>query len=425
MMLTVRQMIGKRILEKNVREKWILGKNIKEIWNRKKGEERGRRNCRRLGALLMTAAMCWNIPVTAFAESPEFARTEEEWEALRDNVLEYDEIAGRIEEYNTTVQNNQYEYSKFVREYGRKREDIAQAYRDTADDLEDSMSGEDSGSAMVSDLQLQIQADALRKQADDTVEDSQVYQLSYAQIKDNLILSAQSEYLSYFKSKLELEEAQEQKKVLENTLALTETQRNAGTATDTQVLDAKEAVLEQEDTIANLEQEIENTRQSLLVMLGWKAQDEPEIQEPPEADLGKIEAVDLEADKQTALETNYTLQINRRKFDNAQDSENKKSIQNTIDGNEKQILVSVTNAWNSLQTAKRSYEQAVSSKEAEVRNMELAEQKWSAGMITAYEYEQQQATLEIQRLTVKTTALSLLEAWETYQWNVNGLASAE
>ncbi|MDO4327097.1 MAG: TolC family protein [bacterium] len=373
----------------------------------------------------MTAAMCWNIPVTAFAESPEFARTEEEWEALRDNVLEYDEIAGRIEEYNTTVQNNQYEYSKFVREYGRKREDIAQAYRDTADDLEDSMSGEDSGSAMVSDLQLQIQADALRKQADDTVEDSQVYQLSYAQIKDNLILSAQSEYLSYFKSKLELEEAQEQKKVLENTLALTETQRNAGTATDTQVLDAKEAVLEQEDTIANLEQEIENTRQSLLVMLGWKAQDEPEIQEPPEADLGKIEAVDLEADKQTALETNYTLQINRRKFDNAQDSENKKSIQNTIDGNEKQILVSVTNAWNSLQTAKRSYEQAVSSKEAEVRNMELAEQKWSAGMITAYEYEQQQATLEIQRLTVKTTALSLLEAWETYQWNVNGLASAE
>lgn len=380
---------------------------------------------RKVAALAMIGMMCWNLSVTSFAESPAFARTEQEWENLRDNVLQYDEIAGRIEEYNTTVQNNQYEYSKFVRDYGRKKEDIAQAYRDKADDLENSMSGEDSGSAMVSDLQLQIQADQLRQQADDTVEDSQIYRLSYAQVKDNLVLSAQSGYISYFKSKLELEAAQEQKKVLENTCALTENRRNAGAATDTEVLNAKEAVLKQEDTISSLEQQIENTRQSLMVMLGWKVEDQLDIQEPPKVDLEKIEAVDLEADKQTALEKNYTLQINRRKLDNAQDSENKKSIQNTIDGNEKQVLVSVTSAWNSLQIAKRSYEQALSGEQAEIRNMELAEHKWSAGMITKYDYEQQQAALATQKISVKTAALSLLQAWESYQWNVNGLASAE
>ena len=49
----------------------------------------------------------------ASASSPEFARTAEEWARLRDNRIEYDELEGLIEEYNATVQNNEYNYRKF------------------------------------------------------------------------------------------------------------------------------------------------------------------------------------------------------------------------------------------------------------------------------------------------------------------------
>lgn len=380
----------------------------------------------KLAVLGVSGVMGIAAPMTALArQSPEFARSSEEWSRLEDNVLEYGEIGDLIHEYNVTVLNNQYEYSQFLKDYGQTKEDVAKAYRDLADDLESQKSGDDGAMAAVSDLQLDLQAKQLREQADDNLEDSRIYYLSYSQAEDNLVLSAQSKYISYYKYQLELESANIELDTLNNSLTLVTSQRQAGTATETNVLDAREKVLEQEKTIAGLQQDVEKSRQELIIMLGWNADSQPEIQELPDIDLAEIEAIDLEADKQTALEKNYTLQINSRKLENAQDTNNKTKLQNTIKGNKRQIEVSVANAWEQLQAGKLSYEQAVSDAETENRNMELASQKWAAGMITGYDYQQQQAALMKKNLAVKTAALTLTELLETYRWNVNGLAGAE
>ena len=372
----------------------------------------------------LAAVMGMSAPLTAHALGPEFARTPEEWSHLRDNVLEYAEIADLIHEYNVTVQNNQYELNEFKKKYGKTKDDIVKAYRDMADELEENISGDDSAMAMVSDMQLELQAKQLRQQADDNLEDSHIYYLSYAQTEDNLVLSAQAKFISYYRSQLELESAKEQKQILENAHAAAVTQQRAGIVTEVAVLSAKEAILEQEKTITRLEQEIENTRQSLIIMLGWKGSDQPEIREIPQVKMDEMMALDLNADKQTALKNNYTLRINQRKLENAEDADNKQNIQRTIQGNERQIGVSVTNAWNSLQSAKLSYEQTVADAETAERDMELTGQKWNAGIITKYAYEQQQVTLSAKKRAVETASLSLLEALETYRWNVNGLANA-
>ncbi len=170
---------------------------------------------------------------------------------------------------------------------------------------------------------------------------------------------------------------------------------------------------------------MESTRQSLIVMCGWKGSDHPQIGDIPEMDLSAIEAVDLEGDKQLALENNYTLQVNKRKLENAKDGDNQEKLKKTIASNERQIQLSVNNAWQSLQTAKRSYEQAVSQKALEEQNLNLSAQKWNAGMITQYEYESAQIAAETKAIAVRTALLELVEALETYRWNVNGLASAE
>jgi len=364
------------------------------------------------------------VPMTALASSPEFARSAEEWERLRDQVLEYEEIADLIHEYNVTVQNNQYEYNEFIKDYGNTREDIADAYRDLADDLEANMTGDDNGAAMVSDMQLRLQAKQLREQADDNLEDSQIYYWTYAQAEDNLVLSAQSRFISYYRNQRKLQSAKEEKANLEQEYALTVTRRQAGTATETEVLDARERVLFQEKTVAELEQAIEDTRQKLIIMLGWSGSDQPEIRGVPEIDLAEIDGIDLEADKEKALETNYTLKINRKKLENAKDADNRSKIQNTIQGNERRIRGSVTSAWQDLQTAKRNYEQAQADAATEERNLELAGRKREAGMIPGYEYEKQQSALNRSRNGAEEAKLDLLEALETYYWNVNGLASA-
>ena len=70
---------------------------------------------------------------------PEFARSAEEWAKLRDNVMEYDELAGLIHEYNVTVQNNQRDFNE---KKNKTSDEIAQDYRDAADAIRSSMSGE-------------------------------------------------------------------------------------------------------------------------------------------------------------------------------------------------------------------------------------------------------------------------------------------
>ena len=364
-------------------------------------------------------------PAQIFASSPEFSRTAEEWSALQDNHLEYSEIADLIHEYNPTVQNNQYQYQKFIKDYGTTREDVSNSYLDLAEDLEASKSGDDSGSGRVSDLSLEVQAKSLREQADNNLEDSRIYYLNYAQAEDNLVLSAQSKFLSYYKSQLQLEQAQSTLEDLRQKYELAQTQRSAGTITDADVLTALEAVQNQETTIKTAEQQVESTRQSLIVMLGWDSSAQPEIGDLPETDLSEVDRIDLSADQQTALEKNYTLLVNKRKLENAVAEDTKRNLNTTIAGNERKIRASVASAFQSLKNAKLSYEQAQAALTTQEREASLAEQKLAAGMVTAYENQSQQTALANSRLALRESAISFQDALETYRWNVNGLASAE
>ncbi|MCC8125833.1 MAG: TolC family protein [Clostridiales bacterium] len=374
---------------------------------------------------LLVCVMGTMVPVTALAASPDFSRTEEEWSRLQDNVLEYGEIADLIHEYNVTVQNNQYEYRTFIQDYGTTRRDISNQYLTLAYDLEGSISGGDTASEKVSDLQLELQAKSLREQADDNIEDSHTYYLTYCQAEDNLVLSAQSKFIAYYDYQLQLAEAEASRETLEDAYNLTVIKQQAGTATEAEVLDALEAVQSQENTEATLKQQIENTRQSLIVMLGWNGSDSPEISDLPTVDMSTVEAIDLEADQETAVENNYTLQINQRKYDNSQTESKKEDLSKTIEANKKAIRVSVASAYQSLQTTKLSYEQALSDQTAAARDLELAQQKLNAGMITQYEFNEYSVNAESKELAVRRAELDFLLAYETYQWYVNGLASAE
>lgn len=171
--------------------------------------------------VLLVSVAGTTVPLTALAASPEFSRTDEEWSRLQDNVLEYDEIADLIHEYNVTVQNNQYEYRTFVQDYGTTRKDISNQYLTLANDLENSKSDGSTASERVSDLQLELQAKSLREQADDNIEDSHTYYLTYSQAEDNLVMSAQSKFIAYYDYQLQLAEAEASGETLEDTYNLT------------------------------------------------------------------------------------------------------------------------------------------------------------------------------------------------------------
>ena len=382
-------------------------------------------NGRCILVLALTAVMGGLSPMAALGASPEFARTEQEWARLQDNVIEYDEIPDLIHEYNATVQNNQYDYQKFREDYGDTNSDVADAYNDLAQDFYDDMSGETDAGSMMSDLQLDIQARNMLKQADNTLEDSKIYLLTYEMAEDNLAATAQSNMISYHKKQLELEQKQTDLELAREKYSLEQVKQAAGTVTAVDVLTAKESLQSSENNIKELESGIENLKEELYISLGWKHNDSPDIKELPQMDVSRIDGMDPDRDLETALENNYTLKINKRKLENARSKTTRESLETKIRNNEKQIGASLSSAYKNVLSARLSYEQAVAEAQLEETNTNIAAGKLQAGMMTSLEYKEQEYKMESSRLNAEMAAVSLFQAMETHDWSVKGLASAE
>lgn len=361
----------------------------------------------------------------AFAASPDFARTAEEWSRLQDDRIEYTELADLIHEYNVTVLNNQYELQKFRQDYGDTNSEVADAYRSLANDFYDSVTGDSDASAMVSDLQLETQAKNMLKQADDSLEDSRIYVLTYEQVEKNLVVTAQSNMINYYRQQLELKQLELTLASAQLDLQQANVKYGAGTMTAVEVMQYQETVEDTRQQINTKAFEIEDTRETLQVSLGWKHNDTPEIDELPAVDLETVSQLDPDADLTQAQENNYTLRINQRKLENAVSQTTRDSLTITIQNNETKIGNSLAAAYKTVLTQQINYEQAQNTLAIENTNLNVASYRLQAGVITQAEYQQQAYTVESSELAVKIAELDLLEAYETYAWNVNGLATAE
>lgn len=364
-------------------------------------------------------------PPALKSSSPEFARTEEEWARLRDDVIEYDELADLIHEYNATVQNNQYEYKKFREDYGDTNEEVSREYYNLAQDFYSDMSGDDDAGSLMADLNLQIQADNMMRQADETLEDSRIYLLTYEQAEMSLAASAQSEMISYHKKLLERCQKEAELHEAQESYSLAQTKLSAGTSTQLDVLTAKEQMQAKENELAGLDSSIQNAKEGLFILLGWKHSDHPVIGELPETDLGRIDGMDPDADLGKAVENNYTRSINKRKLENAKDQTTRDSLTDTIANNEKQIGSSLSNAYKAVLSAKLSYEQALAQEQLEAENSRIAAGKLEAGIITQREHKEQVNKVERARMDAEMASMTLFEKMEAYDWSVRGLATAQ
>lgn len=378
------------------------------------------RKWKQIGAFSLAAVLSFSGPVmNVWAGSPEFARTSEEWAKLRDNVMEYGELADLIHEYNVTVQKNQIDINDKKNDDRITSDEYAQYYRDAASDARSSIMGDDP----VSDARNAVSAKQADEQADNNVEDLSVYQLTYSQEEANLVAGAQSSMISYFQQQYELESAKDSLELLQAVYQSVEVKQSAGMATQSDVLDAKKNIQDAQTNIDKLNASIEQTRQKLCVMLGWKYNDTPEITEIPQVDMAQIDAMNPDTDRETALNNNYTLKINKQKLKNATADITKETLNRTIASNEQNISTDLVKSYQDVLQAKAAYEQAVAEHQLESRNMESAERKLQIGTVSPMDYRKQKNAFITKSNGVKTAELTLFQAVQTYQNAVNGLAS--
>ncbi len=374
-----------------------------------------------ISACCLSAVLAFSGPAaTAWAGSPEFSRTPEEWAKLRDNVMEYDELAGLIREYNVTVQKNQLDISHKKKDDKITSDQYAQAYRDAASDARSNISGEDAAT----DAAAQIAAAKSDQAADENTEDLTVNQLTYDQQEASLVASAQSSLISYFQQTYDLESARDSVEYLEAQYQSALIKQGAGMATQSDVLGAKEGVQSAQASVEKLTGAVEETRQKLLIMLGWKYNDVPEIKDIPAVNFERIAAMNPEAEQEAALNNNYTLKTNKRKLNNATAEYTKETLKKTVSSNEQNIKSDLIKSYQAVQQAKASYDQAVAEMELENKNMETAEHKQQVGSLSRLDYLKQKNAFVTKNISLKKAQLTLFQAVQTYDNAINGLASA-
>ena len=423
-----------------------------------------KRQYRQVLPFLTAAALASFSPMQALAENPQFAHDEATWARLQDNTMEYDELSLLVEEYNPNYQNEQASYNdtkndddaaeirKDAKNSADDMYDSAEDLRDQAEDLSDQAddlsdqaeAAREAGNvALAAQLQAgaasymagyaplmsaaaMTQNSALKSDisADSSYVDSDMRKIKHIKNQKGIVVSTQNLFNSYNQLRINADLIQKNVEVMEAAANAAQTQASIGMATQADVLKAQKNLQSIKSTQTETLSSLETLRQNLCMMTGWSYNAQPEIKEVPQADLAAIDQINLEGDRQKALENNYDLQYSKRALNNMQEnSTDKKNQERTVKNLEQSISASMTNLYNDIQQKKIAWQLAQAELATEQQSMSAVETKRGLGMVSDLEYLQAQSSFLGKQIAERTANMTLFQAVETYNWAVNGYLS--
>lgn len=388
------------------------------------------RKIRLLGAYAAAfSTLLFSVPAFAADSGDSPSRSDKEWETLRDNTLEYSEIADLVHEYNATVQKSRIEYIQFRKDYGDTNREVSDAYQDAANDLWNSLEYPDSddssyASGMIAAANTEAAAKQMEQQALNTLEDSRIEYLEMRQEEDQIVSEAQQTMISCFSQELTVENAENDLKKAESDVTQKEAEIAAGTATTAELLSARASAKDAENTVESERSSLREKKQSLNVLCGWKAEDTPELGEIPEPDFDAVNSMDPSADLETAYQNNYTVRINQQKLANATAQDDIDTLTVTLSDNREKIASSLAADYQTVRTALDSMNLARANAELAESSLTQMQAKVRAGMATQASLSSQEYETKKAQNTCQSAAWALCDAIRAYQWDVNGLASA-
>ena len=399
---------------------------------------------RRVIQAALAVSLAWTVPAYAeeFVPGPGQPYDDATMARIQDNVLEYEEIGLLVDTYNQTLKNVKDTYSDTKNDYkdvDKLKNQIMEGSGSLAD-----QAGQLSGMAgTFEDLlgyqnmvtpgtyaELVYSSEILAQQAEQmTLSADSLTAVTPEMLKVKMVDSTRAALVSGAQSAMiGYEQLLLQKVSLEDSIALLEevyksaqTQASVGLATENAVLTARQNLESAQAGRLAMDASEVKLRQSLCTLLGWEYNGNPEIRKVPGADLSRIGAMDPAADKQAAIDNNYTLKYNRLSYEQLTDgSVEQQNMARTIEDQTAAISSSLENLYNQVLQKRNEYQTAVAALELEKTKMEAADRKMSVGTIGRLEYLQQKNSYAAKETAVKTADLALFQAMETYDQAVEG-----
>lgn len=350
--------------------------------------------------------------------------TEEEKLALEDSVLEYNEIADRVELYNKDYKNTKTTiYSSVLS-------------MNAADDLaeEASLLMEDALDLKDDDMDAETRAlfegykeaaRALRKQAQQLTNDELpgTYERTLRQVKYQLTQAVQNLVFQYHTLSSKTDLAVKNAELSREMFQAKQTMFATGQISEDALLEAKQSVLEAESSAQEAQLGLEVVKTAIKRLLGWDNEDQIEIAALPVPDFSADDTLDLEADQKAAVGANSSLMSIRTT--SASGSADRSVKKRNVKATEQSIKIQMEQLYASRMAERKRYEAAISEKEAADLTMQAAESKNALGMMGRLDY----LGAELAWLNAKAdyidAAVSYYRAAETYHWAVKGLIAPD
>ena len=380
---------------------------------------------KKIFTLVLSFALVISIYASAFAEELPNINTfnhiyknydEAKKLTLNDENVKFDEIEDLIHLNNATVKSN---WNSF--ENRKSNNDIVGDYLDAADSLEELASN------ATSDVQMamyQAQAEAMRMNADNNVDDSNTNFLNYLIVEKNLVLSTKTLYIDYLKSLFDVinaeEDVEEAKRKLESAI----NNENLGNGTRLETLTARKAESDAEASLMTANSNKRTYLRNLLINLGFDVNKDYNINELPNINVNIVNTIDINSDYQKALENNHQFETFKRRLQNATTDEYKNQYKIQIDSAPSYIRSDLEKKYADIQDAYSSYANMQISLELYQDEHEKASKEYTTGNISKKEYLTTVTNMNKGKNEVKKAMYDIMKAYEIYEASVNGLASA-
>ena len=350
--------------------------------------------------------------------SYERERSAEEWAALRDNVLTWDEIRDLVHEYNPTVSSLWINY---------RDNDDGGTYDLTYDDVIDNIETTYENSLGISDAQ-DASAELTRKTSlasvDTTIQNSdrEVVTKGYQKTEVQTAEAIKQKIIGIYTSELNAKLSEITVNNDRNLLEQAQRKLQVGTGTELDVLKAEKTLKDDETALQKALSDRIKNKQTVLVNLGWKYDAEPVICAVPEVTDEMINSINLQEDITKAYGNSYVLAIDEKKLALAESESTTSSAQLTLNSDKNQVQSDMTSVYNALLTAQNELLKQQLDELNLTETLNQVTRSYQTGSASLRELESAQFNLESSKLNTELKKYALQSAYFTYISYRDGLA---
>ena len=396
---------------------------------------------KRTAAASLSVVLAASVPFTVLADQtdPNVAY-EQEQQLLSDGHLDYGEIEGRVKNYYGPMKSA-YDMAKGMVE---DQADIAVNERimandllsqaDVAEDMAEEQTGMDQAISAETAKALRQSARQMRNAASMMGQSLKKTSSTERQVDrqaNSLIMNVQSMMNQYEQLVSQRAMAAKGVELARTARALQDTMQSQGMAVDSDVLSAAASLSSAQSQLASLDAGMEQIYKLLCSFTGYDPASGVTFGAIPSADLAAIDAIDVNADKEKAVNNNYNLISLRSSTGGGMTDFQARTTKTTtqtenrlrnVEYSENTVRSDIQALYDQILEKRAAYDAAKTAYESGKMVWDAAQIQKQNGSLSQIQYLQQELAWLTTESGYHCAGLELQQAIQNYRWAVAGAA---